>query len=31
LFNPIGHQMVSNAVWAPMQFRRLSKVEWVFL
>lgn len=31
LFNPIGHQMISNTVWAPMQFRLMSKVEWVFL
>ena len=31
LFNPVGYQMLADLCWYPVQFRLLSKVEWVFL
>ena len=31
LFSPVGYQMLDDQCWYPIQFRLMSKVEWVFL
>ena len=31
LFYPVGYQMLGDLCWYPIQFRLMSKVEWVFL
>ena len=31
LFNPVGHQMLADQCWHPIQFRLMEKVEWIFL